>query len=201
MEHIDSVADEFRAFVGWLETNRASELVMLESVVNGIEGWLKVEFYLWLTAIRVPQLRPSQAYAEKDAGLEYRVKLDQRVRDIRKHVKQCDMWMRASSAPPLFHYVELKSVFREWNHGKMLDSAGDDLWYLKHMRDRHEQAATGNVIALAIGFDDDDWRDAKAHVLRRADMRPDHPVVEGAMGPTKRIRWVAITHAFSRGHS
>src|SRR5690348_16900967 len=104
---VDSVATEFEAFGKWLTAERSPALARIEGLGNGFEGWIKLEFFFWLTSHRAPALRPWAPGVDGDVGLEYTVRLDQRFWDMDRQTKQCDIWVRANDTDsPRYHYLE-----------------------------------------------------------------------------------------------
>ena len=200
MPGIDDVSSEFNDFIDYMRRKRLTQLDGLSKVVNGIEGWIKVEFYLWLTTARPSgRLAPTVADTEGDAGMEYKVALDRGAQGMDRERKQCDLWIRSSADSSRYHYVELKCVFSQWNTPKMLRSAGDDLWYMRNLDPGPDASpASGSAIVLGVGFADQAaWDGAKELVLRHAGLPED--VVrkpDGRITDDGALRWMSFTHRF-----
>lgn len=180
---VKSVAAEVLSFFNWLLRERAPAMAQVEQLANGFEGWLKIEFLLWLTTTRTPSLR------KNDAGVEYKFSLD--TRDARK---QCDIWVR-SGRRELYHYVELKVPLCNANRNKVLDSAALDYVLLTQMRTVYEQGVSANEIIVGARFDDHSWNCALERVRLAAGIAPDTCIeVGGPVEPRGLIRW----HVFTR---
>lgn len=158
MMHVVNVSSEFGEFCTWLAKNREGAVETIGRLANGFEGWLKVEFLMWLT---------SKGFVlDEDVGIEYKVKLDPTVDVGEDQWKQCDLWIRADR--DRYHYIELKAPFANRNSGKMMRAAGYDLWYMSRLRAREERVATGNAIVVGVGFSDENWDRARARVRESA---------------------------------
>ncbi|MDP9940965.1 hypothetical protein [Ectopseudomonas alcaliphila] len=164
MPGIIHVADTFEAFLGDLQTRRAPALHQLSKLRNGFEGWLKIELYLWLTERY--GLQP-----QTDAGVEYKVWLDQRRGQMDREIKQCDLWVR-DAAGNGYHYIELKVPFANNNRGKLFLSASDDFWYMSRLLAANQSAASGSAILVGAGFDEHDWKLAIAEAVAYAGNDP-----------------------------
>jgi len=197
MVGVDNIADEFRMFAGWLTTDRPRELERIEQLANGFEGWIKLEFFFWLTSYRSPLLNARAAAGiDADVGLEYTLRLDKRFRDIAP-TKQCDLWVRSSAGPSLFHYVELKAPFLNQNTGKVLDSAANDFWHMSRIRRSYEQAASGNAVVLGVGFDTANWERGLDRVRAQACLPEDAQMAgEGVLGRAGLIRWCVLSKTY-----
>ncbi|MFT3775152.1 MAG: hypothetical protein QM820_58135 [Minicystis sp.] len=198
MVGVDSVAIEFQRFAAWLTEERPHEIERIERLANGFEGWIKLEFFFWLTSHRSPPLTcaASSGAEEVDVGLEYALLLDQRFKDNRT-TKQCDIWVRSSAGPSLFHYVELKAPFLNGNAGKILDSAGNDFWYMSRIRRSYEQAASGNAVVLGVGFDAASWARALDRLRAQAGVPDDLNFAgQGTLGRAERISWCVLTKTY-----
>ncbi|MFI5297582.1 MAG: hypothetical protein ACHREM_05740 [Polyangiales bacterium] len=162
---------------------------MLSDTQNGFEGWLKLEFLMWLSDRRSVAVGGPGA----DVGLEYKARLDGRSDSDGDEWKQCDMWIRAPDG--LFHYIEFKTPFANGNAGKMLRGAGADYWYMRRLRAGYEQAATGSAIVLGVGFDEKRWTTAREHVRGAAGIEPNSPPNRtGLLG--KAIRYDVWTYEY-----
>ncbi|MBN1575366.1 MAG: hypothetical protein JW913_02365 [Chitinispirillaceae bacterium] len=194
MPGIADVATEFGKFARDLSARRPKEVARIETLSNGFEGWLKLEFFFWLVTTR--KLEPSTPKTgERDVGLEYKVRLDQRKAD--RFAKQCDLWIRNQSGSS-FHYVELKAPFAEFNQSKVLISAADDFWYMSRIRASCEEPASGNAIVLGVGFEEESWRQAIEYVIEKA--RPVdnmEPPRSGVLGSSGRVRFSVLTKRYS----
>ncbi|MGE8501563.1 MAG: hypothetical protein ACN6P1_04935 [Pseudomonas sp.] len=152
MPGITHVADTFQAFLNDLQDRRTPALNQLSRLRNGFEGWFKIELYLWL-AERYG-LQP-----QTDVGVEYKVWLDQRRGQMDRETKQCDLWAHDAESNG-YHYIELKVPFANNNRGKMLLSASDDFWYMSRLLAADQSAASGSVILIGVGFDEQTWKQA-----------------------------------------
>lgn len=199
MTGIESVAHEFRRFTEWLDKARPETLHHLERLSNGFEGWIKIEFLLWLTAYRTTPLALSLHVedGEGDVGAEYNLVLDKRYRgmDKQRPTKRCDLWIRDAHTPS-FHYIELKAPFANTNRGKVIDSAADDFWCMSRLRRSYENAVSGNAIVLGVRFTEDEWRKSLDQLLTRAECNYMEPADEDVMGPQNHIRWCVFTHRY-----
>lgn len=199
MVGIKSVAQEFRDFTDWLCKNRADTMVRLQNLPNGFEGWMKIEFFMWLTSYRKPNLTAESPFTpcnDADVGLEYKVKLDSRFSDVeRGSVKQCDLWI-GSERPNLFHYVELKAPFANSNKGKMLKAAGDDFWYMSRIRKTHEHAASGNAIVFGVRFDPGAWDEALRTISFLGGIPDEAEMHKGEMPEFEKFRWCIFTKTY-----
>jgi hypothetical protein len=170
MSPVKSIADAFKEFATSLERDRADVVKAIGLFKNGFEGWLKLEFLMWLS-------KTNDLEIGTDVGIEYRVKLDPAGYEV---WKQCDLWVRASEAT--YHYVELKAPFANGNSGKMLMSAGYDFWYMSRLRHTEEQVNTGNAIVVGVRFDDDAWERARSTVRAAAGLSNLEEPVPGRIG-------------------
>lgn len=175
--------------IGGQKTERSGAVDRIADLENGFEGWIKLEFLFWLRSHRTPALPAGSA------GLEYKLALDQRHREMDRATKRCDVWVRSTS-PNLFHYVELKAPFFNGNAGKVLDSAAADFWYMARIRATYEQAASGNAIVLGVRFSDDGWRQGVER-LRRVTGLPDEMALAGSGVLGGSIRWCVLTRTYS----
>ncbi len=191
---IDEVAVEFASFCSYLESERAIHMDALAQLGNGFEGWLKIEFVLWLAARGLAvAVREGEVHA--DIGVEYKFSLDQRRKEMDREQKQCDVWIRSAKNPRLFHYLELKVPFAGVNT-KTLMGAGDDLWYVTRPRKTWEQAATGSVIVVGVGFDEPGWTGACQLVSTHAHGAFMDPSGKGTIGGG--LRWAVWTTVLSQ---
>lgn len=189
---VTAVADEFAAFARWLVTDRPGVVPRIAQLRNGFEGWIKVEWLMWLTAHRTPPLT-----LHHDVGVEYSLALDGTADGMDRHTKRCDIWMR--NAGDHFHYVELKAPFCNTNAGKVLISAGNDLWYMSRIRQSYERAASGSAIVLGVGFaEHSSWVDAVHRVQRQAGLPEDMTAAtHGTLGEA--VQWCALTKVYPNG--
>lgn len=187
MVGIESVANSFGEFMRELDEGpRAAQLARLQ---NGFEGWLKVEFLLWLT-------RPDRAglVLNDDVGVEYKFTMETEVgTDLRR--KQCDLWIRSSNLAR-YHYVELKAPFANSNRGKVIDSAAFDLRCLMQMHSKHEQAASGAAVIVGSRFSEPDWAYLLARLASGAGIDLAQLQVSPAGVSQCGLRWVVWTHHF-----
>jgi len=194
---VDSVVAEFRRFASWLNTTRPEELRRIASLANGFEGWIKLEFFFWLTSYRKPRLSADVgAPGGADVGLEYKVSLNPSFNGTPK-VKQCDIWVRSKIQPSLFHYIELKAPFLNKNTGKLLDSSARDFLCMSQIRHSYEQALSGSAIILGVGFDDVNWQKGLSRVRAYPGV-PEELVLadEGPLDNDGRIRWCVLTKTY-----
>lgn len=193
MAFVDDIADEFELFSNWLAENRREAIREIENLRNGFEGWIKLEFYFWLTTIRKARLE-----ADKDVGLEYNVQLDQRFRQMDKAQKRCDLWVRASGSVVRYHYVELKVPFYNQNSKKVLSSAANDVWYMARLKRAKEQVASGSAIILGVGFEEEVWREAMSYLKEHYGdaLRESQKRKEGTIGSSNKIRWRVISQLY-----
>lgn len=168
MAGIVDVGEEFRAFCTWLGGERAGTVEALGKLANGFEGWLKIEWLMWLHTQRGLRLGPDPVDPYAEVGAEYPAKLDQRHGGMDKETKRVDLWIKDAGSPPRYHYVEIKAPFENQNADKLLDGAGDDLWYVTRLRKKYEQCASGSLVVLGVGFDDENWERALIRMLARA---------------------------------
>ncbi len=196
MPGITSVAQEFADFAAWLGEKSPEKIQRIGMLNNGFEGWLKLEFFFWLTSHRQEMLRSAGSDDDTDVGLEYNLRLDQRHAEMARETKRCDLWIRDSSGAN-FHYVELKAPFANLNEGKVLASLGKDFWYMARIRKASEQAATGNAIVFGVGFDEKRWRDGTNRIRHYADLPVDTVVSgEGVLGHEGVVRWCVLTKTY-----
>jgi len=158
MNYIENVATTFEKFTKYLEKERSKDLKTIGRITNGLEKWLTFEFYLWLL-MENEGMKPGHGSEETtDVGLEYRVLINrEKTKTGKPKKKQCDIFIRSSKG---FHYVEIKAPINNGNCSKVLASAVNDLRYMKKIK-QQEDPSTGNLIVFGIGFDDEDWKNAK----------------------------------------
>lgn len=192
---IYNVTATFQSFLNDLSIRRAADLQRLSQLKNGFEGWLKIEFYLWLIAQY--ELEPDN----EDIGLEYKVWLDQRRRQMDRDTKQCDLWVREANGRG-FHYIELKVPFANTNQGKMMLSASDDFWYMSRLLASNQSVATGSSILLGVGFTDERWRRAIDEAVEYAGNEPDCVQTEVGcltLEAELPLRWAVMTKTYLQG--
>lgn len=195
MPGILNVSVTFQHFLKDLSALRAADLNRLSQLNNGFEGWLKIEFYLWLIA------QYSLEPANGDIGLEYKVWLDQRRRQMDRETKQCDVWVRDAQGAG-FHYIELKVPFANPNQGKMLLSASDDFWYMSRLLASDQSATTGSSILLGVGFDEGVWHAAIEEAVEYAGNDPDCVQCETgsvAVSSARLLCWAVMTKTYPGG--
>ncbi len=158
---------------------------------------MKLEFFFWLTSFRNPRLlADATSSAGPDVGLEYKLSLDSKFVGT-PAVKQCDIWVRSSANPSLFHYVELKAPFLNKNASKLLDSAAYDFLCMSRIRHSYEQAISGNAIILGVGFDDSNWKKGLERVRAYPGVPEDLALVDaGSLDPAGKIRWCGLTRSY-----
>jgi hypothetical protein len=202
MPGIFSVAHEFKSFADYLGKEFPEKVESIGETDNGVEGWLKIEFFLWLTNYRKEKLLPRDD-EDRDVGLEYDVLLDQRQRHpVKRETKRCDLYIRDSSRASSFHYVELKVPFANQNRGKVLASAACDFWYMKRIRRACEQPSSGNVIVFGVGFDDEaEWERCMQSLQKESDSVNEAVLAEGpsVLGSKRNLRWCVLTFAYPPG--
>lgn len=197
MQGVRTIIEEFAAFAAWLAEERPEHLERIAALANGFEGWMKLEFFFWLTTYRSPRLMHEVASREgPDVGVEYKISLDPRFPDT-PPTKQCDIWIRSSTNFNLFHYVELKAPFLNKNATKLLNSAAHDFVCMSRIRHSYEQAASGNAIILGVGFDDNNWKNGLERLRAYPGVPEDAALVDS--GPIDRagmIRWCGLTRSY-----
>lgn len=190
MMGIDDVCRTFSRFV--LDLDKAGRLSQLEKLANGYEGWVKIEFLLWL-AFKGFII----SGAEADAGAEYKLSPDRRKVSAAIR-KQCDLWVRAKAARASaagYHYIEIKAPFVDANTKKVFASAATDLRRLLQMRKRYEQAVTASVIVLGVRFQRQVWDEAIAAMKEKARLNQIRLLERSRRrGP---LFWTVFTHEFA----
>jgi hypothetical protein len=196
MPGITSVAQEFADFSAWLGEKTPEKIQRIGTLNNGFEGWLKLEFFFWLTSQRQEMLRSAGSGEDGDVGLDNNLHLDQHPPEVDRETKRCDLWIRDSSGTS-FHYVELKAPFANLNEGKLLASLGKDFWHMARIQKVSERAASGNAIILGVGFDEERWRDGTNRVRHYADLPVDTVLSgEGVLGRAGAVRWCVLTKTY-----
>lgn len=186
IQGLESVGDAFSRFAAELQCKREPVIARIAQLTNGFEGWLKIEFLLWLVEQGLE--------LNKGVGVEHRAKIDAQHAEMGRQEKLCDLWL-ASTSLDRYHYVELKAPFANRNQGKVLRSAGHDLWYVSRLEATYEKAATGNAIVVGVGFDEPAWRQAEAQVtVAAACGAPGH---SGELCPS--VWWSVWTHRYDAG--
>jgi hypothetical protein len=181
------VEGAFSGFCDWLATERKEELALVMLLQHGFEGWMRFEFATWL--------RSTYHLSSESLGLEYKVGLDQRSTRGKPAWKQCDLWFTAGDGR--YHYCELKAPLANKNRGKVLRGAGEDFWYMAHLRANAERAASGNAIVVGIDFADAEWQEAQ-QTARSASGLPEHVAPTGSGRIGKRVRWDVWTKVYRR---
>jgi hypothetical protein len=182
---IRDVAQAFQSFVADLELTNQGRSTLLETLSNGYEGWLKIEFLAWLVTQGLS--------VNESVGVEYKVALRQQHSKMDVLEKHCDLWIRAVGALPRWHYVELKTPFAGRNGEKLLQSSGYDLWYISRIA-RVEQPASASVIVLGNGFDELSWKRAESSVERA--FGGVAPVSQKLAGQLGKMHWTVWTKWF-----
>lgn len=191
MAGIVDVANEFSEFSEFLNIERREHMKCIASLNNGFEGWIKLEFFLWLIAKHKLEVE------EDDIGLEYKVHLDQRRSEMDKNRKQCDLWIQNHDNTG-YHYVELKVPFSNYNSGKMFTSAGHDFWYMSRISASSEYAVTGNAIIIGVGFDNKGWQSGIDRVRNEAWLPESWcPSASGMFDSEGRVRWAIFTKKYT----
>jgi hypothetical protein len=176
---VASVAEAFEEFARWLNKEHSEKALQLTEIANGFEGWLKIEFLLWLARREGCGCRLGGP--DPDVGVEYKLAAGGEAER-----KQCDLWVRSSRADR-FHYVEFKAPFANKNAPKMLRWAGTDLWYMANIHAAAEQAASGSTIIVGVGFNAAQWEVGRECVRTIAKRPGLEPAAAGTIA--KAIRW------------
>jgi hypothetical protein len=196
MPGITSVAQEFADFAAWLGEKSPEKIQRIGTLNNGFEGWLKLEFFFWLTSHRQEMLRSAGSDDDADVGLEYNLRRDQRHPALDRESNRSDLWIRDSQGSR-FHYVELKAPFANLNEVKVLTSVGNGFWHMARIRKASERAASGNAVVLGVSFDEERWRDCINRVRHYADLPVDTVLSgEGVLGRDGLVRWCVLTKVY-----
>lgn len=191
MQHFTNTAEAFTAFIEYLKDKRRPYLEGLSSLNNGFEGWLKIEFYLWL----------KQTYAlpdEEYIGMECKIRLKVKNPDGHdKKKKQIDLWVW-DEAGQGYHYVELKVPFCNQNKSKMFASAALDLSYMHYLYKRDSVRLTSSVIVMGVGFGKTEWEDGMRTVKNQPEAFPVVPSIlqyalKKADGDPADLIWECLT--------
>jgi hypothetical protein len=190
MPGITSVAQEFADFAAWLGAESPEKVQRIGTLSNGFEGWLKFEFFFWLTSYRHELLRSNGSDDDGDVGLDYDLRLGHRHPDMDRG--KCDLWIRDSLGSHL-HLVELRAPFATLND-KLLTSVTNDFWHTARIRKASGRVASGNAVVLGVGADEEGWRDCIHRVRHYADLPVDTVLSgEGVLGREGVVRWCVLT--------
>jgi hypothetical protein len=196
MPGITSVACEFADFASWLGEKSPEKIQRIGTLNSGFEGWLKLEFFFWLTSHRQGILRSASCEADSDVGLEYNLGLDQQHPEMDRKTKRCDLWIRDSLGSH-FHYVEVKAPFANLNEVKVLTSVGDDFWHMALIRKALDRTLSVNAVVLGVGFEEERWHDGINRVRHYAGIPVDTVLSgEGVLGREGVVRWSVLTRVY-----
>ncbi|MGV8919793.1 MAG: hypothetical protein ACOH2R_18650 [Pseudomonas sp.] len=190
MTGINNVATAFRDFMQSWEEERDYLPSSISALANAFEGWLKFEFYFWLTRFR--SLRGPHDGWMGDVGVESKVALDQRWAQMDIVTKQCDLWVRDHDEKR-FHFIELKAPFANANQGKMFQSAAKDYWYMTRLKAKAEKVATGSVIIFGVNFEKVRWEHHLQRVEEYAGNVEHSSKACGVVPGVEGLRWAVLT--------
>ena len=147
------IVELISAFANHLQTDfpknnsKKSPFEHIADLRAGFEGWIKIEFVLW--AISKYGLNPldSGDKGTHGIGIEESVALCGK-----RHSKNVDIWLYVGKKGT--HYIELKSLVKDYNEFKQVGSWITDFIHLKNMSEKQYPIGVASVLFATSGSDE-----------------------------------------------